>query len=255
MARVSLVIHTLDEAANIAACIESARGLADEVIVADMESSDGTAAIAAGLGAKVHAFRREPFVDPSRNRAIALASGDWIMLLDADERLTPALCARLRGIAENDAADVVEAGFETHMFGGVIRHCGWQDTRRKTFFKKGFLTYPETEVHAHPAWRGRLLTLERSEGEIIHLNYRDVPHFLAKLERYTDGEALKLRRSGGRGGALRGLYWGARQFLRRYFLRQGYRDGRRGLLLCLLMGYYWFTAFVKAGRLPDGGRA
>jgi glycosyltransferase involved in cell wall biosynthesis len=259
--RISVVINTLEEERNIADCIASVRGLAEEVLVADMGSSDRTADLARALGASVHVIPRAPFADPSRNRAIALASGDWVLILDADERLTPALASRLRAIAESDGADVVEISFKTHMFGHVIRYCGWQDTSRKTFFKKGFLTYPETEVHSHAAWSGRLLVLPRSEGEIVHYNYRDVGHFLRKLRGYTDGEALKLLRAGGRVSPLRGLYWGGRQFLRRYLLRSGWRDGGYGLLLCLLMGYYWYLAFYKAWKLaaasgrPGGGAA
>jgi glycosyltransferase involved in cell wall biosynthesis len=264
--RISAVISAFNEERNIGDCIRSVEGLADEIVVADMSSDDKTAEIAESLGAAVHLVERRAFVDPTRNFAVSLAAGCWILVLDADERLTPALASELRAVAERDLADVVEVRFETYMFGGRIRYSGWQDTGRKTFFKKGFLTYPETEVHAHPAWKGRLLSLSFSKGAIVHYNYRDIRHFIAKMNDYTDGEALKLLKAGGDPNPLRGVYWGLRHSFRRYFLRFGYKVGWRGFMLSGFMGFYWFLAFCKAwelrlaGKIPapgaqDGGRA
>ena len=247
--RISLVINTYNEEENIAACIDSARGLFDEVIVADMDSSDRTAEIAASMGASVHTVQRAAYVEPAREKAVSFASGDWIVRLDADERLTPDLCSRLRAIAEKDMADVVDVRDETWMFGRVIRYCGWQDTSTKVLFRKGFLDLSNKDVHAHPEYRGRLLRLERHEGEIIHYNYRDIRQFVAKMNNYTDGEALKLHREGGHPTPLRGVYWGMRHFFRRYFLRFGYKDGWAGFMVCILMGFYWFLAFCKAWEL------
>jgi len=247
--RISLVVHTLNEEAHITDCIASARGFADEVIVADMQSSDRTAVIASGAGAVVHTIPREKFVDPARNRALSFASGDWILVLDADERLTPAVAAQLKNIASGDMADVVNVPFEVRMFGRIVRYSGWQDTRKKVFFKKGFLKYTATEVHGQPDWKGRLAELDKSRGQIVHLNYRDIGHFFEKLNDYTDGEALKLSRTGRRSTPLKGVYWGLRHFFRRYLLQSGYRDGYTGLMLCAFMGFYWFLSFCKAWEL------
>ncbi|MFH1618516.1 MAG: glycosyltransferase family 2 protein [bacterium] len=247
--RVSLVISTLNEEGNIGDCIRSATGFAEDVIVVDMSSADRTAEEAKAAGAIVHVVPKAPFVDPTRNYALSFASGDWILIMDADERLTPALAAELRAIADGDLADVVEVAFETYMFGGRIRYSGWQDTCRNSFFKKGFLTYPVAEVHAHPAWKGRLLSLAPSKGVLVHYNYMDVRHFILKMNDYTDGEAIKLLRAGGNHTPLRGVYWGLRHFFRRYFLRFGYKDGWRGFVLSVFMGFYWFLSFCKAWEL------
>lgn len=247
--RVSLLISTFNEEGNIGDCIRSAAGFAEDVIVVDMSSTDRTAEEARSAGAIVHVIPRAPFVDPTRNYALSLASGEWILLMDADERLTPELKDELCSIAVEDLADVVEVAFEVHMFGDIIRYSGWQDPRRKSFFKKGFLTYPAAEVHAHPAWRGRLLSLDPSKGVLLHYNYRDLRHFILKMNDYTDGEALKLLRAGGNPTPLRGAYWGARHFFRRYFLRFGYKDGWRGFILSVFMGFYWFLSFAKAWEI------
>lgn len=244
--KISVVINTLNEEENIAGCIGSVRGFADEVVVADMHSSDRTAAIAAGLGAEVRAIPRSAFVDPSRNLALSFAAGDWILVLDADERATPEALARLRETAEKDLADVVEAPFEVWMFGRRVRYSGWQDVRKKIFFKKGFLYYTATEVHAQPEWKGRLLKLPAEGGRIVHYNYRSIRQFVSKLNDYTDGEAAKLLREGRGNTPLKGVYWGFRHFLHRYISRSGYRDGYLGLMLSAAMGFYWFVAFCKA---------
>lgn len=253
--KISLVINTLNEEEHIAACIGSARAFAGEVIVADMGSTDRTAEIAAGLGARVHTIPRVKFVDLVRNDAIALASGDWILVLDADERLTPEVEVQFAAIVSGDSADVVDVPFEVLMFGRPVRYSGWQDARKKIFFKKGFLRFSTTEVHGQPEWQGRLQSLDKSKGALLHYNYRDVRHFVEKMNDYTDGEALKLLRAGARCTPLRGLYWGARHFLRRYVGLSGFRDGAQGLVVCALMGVYWFLAFCKAWQRGGGGRA
>jgi glycosyltransferase involved in cell wall biosynthesis len=247
--RISLVISTLNEEENIGDCIRSATGFAEDVIVVDMSSTDRTAQEATSAGAIVHVIPRVPFVDPTRNYALSLASGEWILLMDADERLTPEVKNELRRIAVEDLADVVEVAFEVYMFGDLIRYSGWQNIRKKSFFKKGFLTYPADEVHAHPTIKGRLLSLPPSKGMMVHYNYKDLRHFVLKMNDYTDGEALKLLRAGGSCSPLRGVYWGLRHFFRRYFLCFGYKDGWLGFILSVFMGFYWFISFAKAWEI------
>jgi glycosyltransferase involved in cell wall biosynthesis len=248
---ISLVISTLNEEANISDCILSAQELVDEVVVVDMYSEDRTVEIAKSLGATVHMIERRPFVDPTRNHAIDQATGDWILLLDADERLTPKLARELPAIAERDQADVVTMYRDTYMFGRHIRFTGWQNDKHCRFFKKGFLRYPEQEVHAMPLIHGRHLIIPKEKGIIKHYNYDNLRQFIEKLNSYTDGEALKLLRSKGRITALRGVYWGLKHFLRRYLKFQGFRDGTYGLVLSILMGFYWFLAFAKASELKE----
>jgi glycosyltransferase involved in cell wall biosynthesis len=246
--KISLVVNTLNEEAHIAGCLASAAGFADEMIVADMHSTDRTAELARSAGAAVHLIPRAPFVDPARNAALELATGDWILILDADERLTPACAARLKQAAEKDEAEVVRVPFEVHMCGAVVRYSGWQNTYRKIFFKRGCLKFPDTEAHAEPQVAGRQKDLS-AEYALPHYNYRDLSHFVEKLNSYTTGEALKIRRQGRPVTPVRGVYWGLRHFFRRYIIQQGWRDGLLGLALCGCMGFYWFLAFCKAWEM------
>jgi len=243
---ISLVISTLNEEKNIADCILSVKQLVNEIIVVDMNSEDRTIEIAKSLGATVYSIERKPFVDPTRNFAFSKASGEWILLLDADERITPQLAEELRLIAERDKADVVKIKFDTFMFGQQIRYSGWQEDSHDRFFKKGFFKYSNQEVHSKPEIKGRHLILDEGKGKIIHYNYRDFAHFIEKLSSYTEGEALKLLRTNVKATLLRGTYWGLRHFFKRYFCLKGYKDGKYGLVLSVFMGFYWFLAFSKA---------
>ncbi|MEK6715531.1 MAG: glycosyltransferase family 2 protein [Candidatus Omnitrophota bacterium] len=243
---ISLVVSTLNEEHNIADCIRSAQELVNEVIVVDMHSDDRTVEIAGSLGATVHLVERRPFVDPTRNFAIAQATGNWILLLDADERLTPKLATELRIIAEKDQADVVTIQFDTYMFGRHIRYSGWQEERHRRFFKKGFLEYPDREIHANPIIIGRQLILDGNKGKIQHFNFQDLRDFIKTINDYTDGESLQLLRSGVKITPLRGAYWGLLHFCRRYLKMRGYKDGMYGFILSVFMGFYWFLAFSKA---------
>ncbi|MGR3293124.1 MAG: glycosyltransferase family 2 protein [Candidatus Scalindua sp.] len=243
---ISLVVNTLNEEQNIADCILSARELVNEVVVVDMHSDDRTVEIARSLGAEVHLIERVPFVDPTRNYAIAQATGEWILLLDADERLTPKLANELRSIAEKDHVDMVRIHRDTYMFGQRIRYSGWQRDIHYRFFKKGFLKYPNEEVHAWPKAHGRILILDPCKGKIQHFNYKDLHHFIKKMNDYTDGEALKLLKTNGKISPLRGIYWGLHHFCKRFFKLRGFKDGNYGLILSVMMGFYWFLAFAKA---------
>ena len=217
-----------------------------EVVVVDMYSEDRTVEIARSVGATVHLTERRPFVDPTRNFAIAQATGDWILLLDADERLTPKLATELGIIAEKGLADVVRIYFDTFMFGEHIRYCGWQGDSHYRFFKKGFLEYPNEEVHAKPKIRGRQLILAPEKGKIQHFNFQDLRHLIMKINDYTDGEALKLLRGNGKITPIRGVCWGLSHFSKRYFKMRGFKDGKYGFILSVVMGFYWFLAFAKA---------
>ncbi len=245
---ISLVVNTLNEERNIADCIHSAKNLVNEIVVADMHSDDRTAEIAQALGASVYQIERRPFVDPVRNFAIDKASGDWILLLDADERLAPELVMELRRVAEADQVDVVELYFDTFMFGEQFHYFSSHEGRCR-FFRKGFLRYTDQEVHGLPKTKGRHLIIPPDKGRLQHYNYENLRHFIKKMNDYTDGEALKLLRSDGTINPLRGAYWGLRNFFKRYFKLGCYKEGNYGFILAVFMGFYWFLSFSKAWEL------
>lgn len=247
---ISLIVNTLNEEHNIADCILSAKELVDEVVIVDMHSEDRTAEIAKSLGATVHLIERQSFVDPTRNFAIAQTTGEWILILDADERLTSEVAKELRNIAEKDEADVVIIYCDTYMFGQQIRYTGWQEDQQHCwFFKRGFLKFSNQEVHVKPKMLGRRQILPPSKGKIQHFAFKNIRHFISKMNNYTDGEASKLLRSNGKITPFRGAIWGLNNFYKRFVKLRGFKDGKYGFMLSVFMGFYWFLSFSKAWEM------
>lgn len=244
---ISAIINTKDSAATVAYAIRSAQLLADEVLVIDMESADGTPDIARGLGARVVAIETLPIADTTRAWAVEQATGDWILLLDGDEMVTPALADELRRIAADDAADVVRIPMVNYLLGVPVQHSSWSPhhDRHLRFFKRDDLEFSgRIHTEPEPVQGSRVLELPYRPGvAMAHFAYTDVSHFLTKLDRYTTLEADQLA---GRSTAAAVLWRPAREFLIRYVLRAGWRDGWHGFHLATLMAFYRFVAGVKA---------
>jgi (heptosyl)LPS beta-1,4-glucosyltransferase len=238
----SVVVVTLNEEDRIRACLESV-AWADEVIVVDAESHDKTAAIAREL--TDHVFVRPwPGFAAQKNFGIDQAHGEWILSLDADEVVSPAL-------REEIQAELAAAG----------RHQGYSVPRRNVFWDRwvrhGGL-YPDWQLRLFRRGRGRFVALAvhesvvvdgsvgRLRGHLEHRSYRDVADFLERTDRYTTLAADDWL-AGGRGTrpfadlVVRPLG----RFLGMYVWRGGFLDGWRGFLLAVLYGYYVFMRSAK----------
>jgi glycosyltransferase involved in cell wall biosynthesis len=251
------VLNTLDEETRLPFALRSIEGWVDEIIVVDMHSTDATRAIAESFGAKVFLHDRLDYADPARGFAIEKATGDWILILDADELVPQPLSVRLREIAERDEADVVVIPWLNYLLGAPLLHTGWGPTqdRHERFFRKG-------SVVARPSIHGfleiqpgaRVLALPYSEGlAVVHFNYVDVAHFVAKLDRYTDIEAERLLTNPKAGSTARASLRAIREFVRRYVRFGGYKDGWRGFYLSGLMAAYRFVVAAKVRQIQSAG--
>lgn len=257
--RISAVLNTLDEERRVAYALRSLAPWVDEIVVVDMHSTDRTVEIARSFGAKVATHPRTGFVEPARAFACAQASGDWILVLDADELVPPALARRLREIAARDEADVVRVPRLNHLLGAPVPHSGWNPARdlQTRFWKKDAVTQP-AEIHGHATPRAgmRVLDLPARDGAcLVHLSHVDVAAFLAKLDAYTSVEAAQAFARGERPSVPRALRAAAREWLARYVRHGGWRDGWRGVHLSLLMAAYRIAAAAKlAERWEIGAR-
>lgn len=256
---VSVVINTLDEEENIAECISSVRDLADEIVVCDMHSVDRTADIARENGARVVFHERAGFVEPARRFAIEAAECKWVLVLDADERMTPPLAARLREIASGNEWDVVAFWSLYWYFGGWVRHGGFFHDQWRRFFQRDVYlkTYSNTEEQIHHNFeslrRARVLTLTR-DCHIVHYAYPTVEKYVVKtVGRYARIEAEQYLNRGVRFSLFRMLGEPAKEFGVRFILRQGYRDGLRGFVLTCLYCAFRFSVWANVWFLdhPD----
>jgi glycosyltransferase involved in cell wall biosynthesis len=246
---ISVVVNTRNEERRLPFALRSVRGLADEIVVVDMESDDATVAIAERLGARVVSHPAIGFVEPARAAGCEQAKGEWILVLDADEVVPAPLGRRLRAIAAGGEADVVRIPRVNWILGGPLLHAGWNPGRDRhaRFFRRGAVELP-AEIHTpiRPQPGSRVLDLEATAGlMLVHFNYVDSTDLIERLNRYTDVEAAQAVARGERGGPLRVLGRALREIAVRYLWHGGWRDGWRGLYLSLLMGFYRLAAGAK----------
>lgn len=246
MPTISAVINTRNEEENIRYCLETLKWC-DEIIVVDMESEDRTVEIARGYTDKIYTHEKVLAFDIARKFAVEKASGDWILLLDADEMVRKGLSNKLKNIAMNDEADIVYLPFITYIMGAWIKHTGWWPDYHPRFFKRGSIAFVET-VHAYMrvSDSARKLHLAQvADNAIEHFAYYDSTHFINKLNRYTTVEAQHLHDKNIRFSLFGMLTQACKEFFYRYFIYKGYKDGYRGYFLSIMMAFYRTLSYIK----------
>lgn len=245
-ARISVIINTLNERANIANAIGSVRPWVDEVVVVDMDSDDGTQTIARSLGAQVFRHDRLGYADPARAFAVSKTTGNWIVVLDADEMIPAPLGRELRRIAEEGRADVVMVHMRNFLFGREMLGGGygaWESVRPRMFRQGAVAMSAEIHNIMRVEPKSTVLTIPPSDGlAVLHFNYLDVAQYIDRLNRYTrieaeTGHAPRSTRSM--------LVWVLRELVARYIRRRGYRDGWRGVFVSGAMAFYRLAAWAK----------
>ena len=243
--KISVVINTLNEEANIERVIKSAK-FADEIIVCDMHSDDDTTKIAKSLGAKIFLHKRVGYVEPARNFAIGKATNDWILILDADEEIPNTLSTRLKELAEKKiSANFIEIPRKNIIFGKWMKASFWWPDYQIRFFKKGSVIWSDN-IHSKPETKGEGLKLSEEEDfAILHHNYRSVFQFIERLNRYTEIEAKQLLSEGYAFSWKDLIQKPTNEFLSRFFANKGYLDGLHGLSLSLLQAFSFLIVYLK----------
>jgi len=245
MARISVVINTLNEGKNITAVVKSIKDFADEIVVVDMNSDDGTSQLAQSLGAKVFLFPRSGYVEPARNFAVEKTSGDWVFIIDADERATPWLLAKLRKIVKENKYDFVRIPRKNLIFGRWIKNSRWWPDYNIRFFKKGAVVWSD-KIHSEPEAKGEGITLSpREKYALVHKNYSSVSDYLLRMDRYSTIQAEEKVKSGYQFTWPDLIQKPAAEFIGRFFAAKGFKDGIHGLVLAILQAFSEFTIYLK----------
>ncbi len=238
------MINTLNEEQNVERAIKSVKW-ADEVVVCDMHSEDRTVDIAKKLGAKVVYHEKTNYVEPARNFAVSKATGDWILVLDADEEIPSTLASKLKEITEDNSVDFVEIPRKNIIFKKQVRASFWWPDYHPRFYKKGSVTW-KNEIHTKPETKGSKLTLSADESlAIIHYHYQSVSQFIERLNRYTTIQANELVEAGYM------FQWSdlitkpLSEFMGRFFANRGFEDGLHGLVLSLLQAFSFLVVYLK----------
>ena len=241
MASLSVTVITRNEAHNIEACLRSA-AFADELVVLDSGSTDTTQQIARSLGAKVCVNPEWPGFGNQKNRALALASSDWVLSLDADERITPELQAEILATIATPAFDVYSVPRLSSYCGQYMRHSGWYPDRVARLFRRGAAAFSPDLVHEKLVTSARVGELE---GLLLHESFRDLESVLDKTNRYSSAGAQGMWTRGKRGSLGQAVARGLWAFVRTYFLRLGFLDGRMGFVLAVSNAEGTYYRYLK----------
>jgi glycosyltransferase involved in cell wall biosynthesis len=251
MLPLSAVLITKDEEERLPDALASV-SFCDEIVVVDAGSTDRTREIAEAAGARVLVKTPWPGYAPQRNAAVEAARHDWVLCLDADERVTPALrdeiqAARAGGFAGCDGYRMPRVAF---YLGRWIRGTDWYPDRQLRLFDRRRGRWRETLIHESVRVEGRV---GRLQGELEHFTYRDVSHHLRAIDQYTTLWAQQAYAEGRRAGALTAFVHGALAFLRNYVLRGGFVLGGVGLVVSTLNAHYTFVKLAKLRELRSAG--
>jgi glycosyltransferase involved in cell wall biosynthesis len=240
---VTLTVITLakNEEHNIKDCLAST-SFADEVIVIDDCSDDRTAEIAAAMGAKVHRRAMNGDYAAQYNFAVDQAGGDWIMIVDADERVTPELQAAVREVIARGENAGYEIPHINYIFGEPMWHGGWYPNYGLRLFPRGTVRH-EGLVHSRMV---HSLPIKRIDSPYIHYPYATWDRYFKKFDTYTTLTAKEKLAEGQRVNffndlVLRPLF----AFVRMYILKSGWRDGRMGFIMAAFHGFYTMTKYAK----------
>lgn len=246
MPKLTVIVPTYNEEDNLQDCLETVRW-ADEILVVDSFSTDRTIEIAKTFGATVI---QHEYVNSAtqKNWTLPQANHDWVLIVDADERLTPALQEEIQVILQQ--ASPTHNGYwirrVNYVWGRPIRYCGWQNDKVLRLFDRQKGRYEEKEVHAEVEVQGATAFLI---NPITHHTYRDLNHYFQKFERYTDWGAMELYKQGKKARWDHMLFYPPIRFLNMYILKLGFLDGLPGLILCVLSSFYVFTKYAKLWQL------
>lgn len=249
---------TYNEEANLGAALESVC-FADEVVVVDSHSTDRTRDIAAGFRAVSRTGeavvpkvieRDWPGHVEQKNFAIDAATHDWVLCLDADERITSELRSEVEAVLDRDSSSVDGYSMprRTRYLGRWIRSSGWYPDRKLRLFRRSRGRWSGINPHDHVYVEGKV---EKLTGDILHFSYRDMAQHIRTINSFTNIAAEQKVRRQVRWPILRMLTHPPAKFLKMYLLQRGFRDGLPGLVIAGLGAFYVFLKYAKLWELRE----
>lgn len=241
MNKLTVIILTYNEERHIKECIVSAK-LADEILVIDSGSKDKTVFIAKEAGARVINHPMNEGFAAQRNFALEQTTNEWVMFLDADERITPSLAEEIMAVlADPEKIVAFKIPRCNHFMGKWVKNCGWYPDYSFRLMQKGKVSYIGL-VHEH-------LQVDGATGELkqpfIHFTYNSIEQYLEKLNKYTSLAALDMKNRGKKVNLIDIALRPPLTFFKMFLLRKGVLDGITGLIICLLSSFYVLIKYSK----------
>jgi glycosyltransferase involved in cell wall biosynthesis len=247
--RLSAIVITKNEARNIEACLDSL-AFCDQRVVVDGGSEDETASLAQAKGASVTVVTEWRGFGPQKNLALSLATGDWVLSVDADERVSAELAAEIRRAITEGLAEGYEMPRLSTFCGRPMRHSGWYPDYVLRLFRRGRARFSDDLVHERVICEGQV---GRLKEPLTHHPVLRLEDSLSRMDRYSTARAEMIVSSGRRVSFLTGILRGWWTFIQTYFIRLGFLDGREGFLLAVANAEGTYYRYMKAW-LKERGR-
>lgn len=243
--KISAVLIALDEASRIGDAIDSVQW-ADEILVVDGGSRDGTREISRSRGARVVARRFTSYVD-QKNFALDRASHEWVLSLDADERVTEALADEIHSLSQSGFH---AAGYRiprvSHYLGRVVRSTAWYPDHQLRLFDRRHGRWQGMYVHESVRVDG---SVEKLRGEILHYSYDSISDHVDRMNRYAELSARQMWESGRRSGIVPAVAYPPLVFLKNYIIKRGFRDAAVGFTISVMNAFYVYLKYIKLWEL------
>ena len=238
---ISVIVTTFNEAHNIADLMQSIDWV-DEIIVVDSFSTDDTVALASQYTDQV--FERA-YIGPAdqKNWAIPKAKNEWVLILDADERVTPELQKEMMEIVhENAGVDAYWINRQNFFLGKKVKYSGWQNDSVIRLIRRDKCRYDDKRVHEEIDSTG--MEVGRLSNKLLHFTFKDAAHFVAKMDRYAkwsaEDHSQKVKSVNGFHLFFKPLF----RFFKHYLLKGGILDGRIGFIISVLMAWGVFLRYL-----------
>ena len=258
--KLSVLIPVFNEEANLPACLESVRDIADEIFVVDSFSTDKTIEIAKSFGARVV---QHEYVNSAaqKNWAIPQCKHEWVFIIDADERMTLELRAEVKAQLERAGGPELDGYFvvrRNFFLGGEIKHGGWETNDVQRLFKREMGRYAERDVHADVEVKtkdGQLGKSGRLKAKLDHITCAPdgLNRYFQRFNRYTTQAAERYHREGRKPYIWKFFFHPGWEFFKMYILKLGFLDGIPGLAVCSFCAFTRFVRYMKLyARIQQG---
>jgi len=242
----SVILITKNEAELVGQCLESVKW-ADEIIVVDSGSTDATVEICKRYTDRV-TVTDWPGFGPQKNRALAMATGDWVLSIDADEEVTPGLAQEIREVLQAPLAQGFTLPRLSSYCGRFMRHSGWWPDPVLRLFQRGAGSFTPARVHERVELEGSVGALQQT---LLHHSFRSLDQVLQKVNHYSHEGALALHAQGRRASLATAIGHGLWSFIRTYLLQRGFLDGREGFILAVSNAEGTYYRYLKLMYLQD----
>jgi glycosyltransferase involved in cell wall biosynthesis len=247
MLDVSAIIITKNESANLHDCLSSLTDLVSEIVIVDSQSEDDTLEIAKKFNSKIIQTQDWPGFGPQKNRALSYATGDWVLSIDADERLTPELVSEIKiAIANAGSTTCFSIPRLSQFCGKFIYHSGWNPDYVDRIFLKGTAKFSDHLVHERLLPEGQTQKLKH---HLLHYSYRSFEQVLQKINAYSSLGAEQAFQNGKSASLFTAILHGMWAFIRTYLFKLGFLDGWHGYALAIANAQSSYYKYIKLLQL------